>query len=82
MKNDQQSSQQGSQRTQSELETVIRQGQWGSQADANSYLQQHGLSAKMQDDGTTEIFDTQNSNNRVATVKFDRKGGSISGIEY
>lgn len=71
-------------RSQSELETIIRNGKWGSQSDANTYLQQHGLSAQMKDDGSAEIFD-QSNNQRVASVKF--QGGQpdqrqISNITY
>lgn len=80
MKNDQQK---GQQRSQSELETIIRQGKFGSQSDANSYLQQHGLSAQMRDDGTAEIYE---GSNRVATVNFQGSSGkesqTISSITY
>lgn len=82
MKNDQQ---QGQQRSQSELETIIRQGNFTSQSNANSYLQQHGLSAQMRDDGTAEIFES-GSNTRVATVQFQGNSGkesqTISSISY
>lgn len=95
MKNDQQSGQsvsQGSQSqqsgksiNQSQLETIIRQGKFGSQQEANSYLQPHGLSCQMRDDGTAEIFEGQS--NRVATVSFQSSGksqspGDISNITY
>ena len=90
MKQDQQQGQQGQQgkgqqRSQSELESIIRQGKWGSQSDANSYLQQHGLSCELKDDGTAEIFDDQNNRQRVASVKFQGSGQdqrNISGITY
>lgn len=69
-------SQQGSKqsRSQSELETIIRQGKFNSQSDANSYLQQHGLSCQMKDDGTAEIIDTSNGSQKVATVQFQQQG--------
>ncbi len=85
MKNDQQGQQQGQKRSQSELETIIRQGKFGSQSDANSYLQQHGLSCQMKDDGTAEIYEGENNSNRVATVSFQGSGKDqrdISSISY
>lgn len=79
MNKDQQT--QGKTPSKSELDSIIRQGKWGSQSDANSYLQQHGLSAKIGSDGSAEIFDDQNQ--RVASVKFqgtdqDRQVSSIN----
>ena len=74
MKNDQQGK-----RQQSELDSIIRQGKWGSQSDANSYLKQHGLSCELRDDGTVQIFDDQNNRQPVATVRFDQQQGSQSG---
>lgn len=85
MKNDQQGQQQGQKRSQSELETIIRQGKFNSQSDANSYLQQHGLSCQMRDDGTAEIYEGQDTSNKVATVRFQGSGKdqqSISSIDY
>jgi hypothetical protein len=81
MKNDQQQGKQGQgKRTQSELESIIRQGKWGSQSDANAYLQQHGLSCELKDDGTAEIFDDQNNRQRVAQVQFQGSGQDQRGI--
>ena len=71
------------QRSQSELETIIRNGKWGSQSDANTYLQQHGLSAQLKDDGTADIVD--DSGQRVASVKFqgsDQSQRQISSINF
>lgn len=71
-----------SKHSKTELETIIRQGNFSSQSSANSYLQQYGLSAQMKDDGTAEILDDQS--NRVASVKFQGSGSdqrSISNIE-
>lgn len=87
MQNDKQSGQQQGQRSQSQLDTIIRNGKWNSQSDANSYLQQHGLSCEMKDDGTAQIFDTQSGTNKpVATVRFQGSGGQaqrqISNIDY
>jgi hypothetical protein len=95
MKNDQQGNmgqQQGNQsgqqgkRSQSDLESIIRQGKFGSQSDANSYLQQHGLSCQLRDDGTAEIYEGQDNSNKVATVRFQGSGkdqrGDISSIDY
>lgn len=89
-----QGSQQGK-RSQTDLDSIIRQGKWGSQSDANSYLKQHGLSCELRDDGTAEIFDDQNNRQRVATVRFDQQSGgkqdsqsgqsqrgNVSGIDY
>lgn len=84
MKNEQQGQSPGQKRSQSELETIIRNGKFTSQSDANSYLQQHGLSAQMKDDGTAEIFDSQ-GNTKVATVSFQGSGKDqreISSIAY
>lgn len=74
---------QGKVLTQGELESIIRGGKFNSQSDANSYLQQHGLSAQLKDDGTAEIFDQQQR--KVATVNFQGSGQdqrSISNINY
>lgn len=72
---------------QSQLETIIRQGKFNSQSDANSYLQPHGLSCQMKDDGTAEIFEGvgTSASNRVATVRFQGAGKdqqSIGSIDY
>ena len=94
MKSDQQSGQSNSQsqnsqqhRNQSQLETIIRQGKFSNQSEANSYLQPHGLSCQMRDDGTAEIFEGQDNSKRVATVSFQSSGKSqsqsdISNITY
>jgi hypothetical protein len=66
-----------------ELESVIRGGKWNSQSDANSYLQKHGLSCQMKDDGTAEIFQGEGASNRVAKVAFqssEPSSGAISNI--
>ena len=85
MKNENQQGQQSQKRSQSELETIIRQGKFNSQSDANSYLQQHGLSCQIRDDGTAEIYEGVGTSNKVATVRFQGSGQdqrSISNIEY
>lgn len=87
--NNQQSGQQGNQqgnqqgRSQTELDSIIRGGKWNSQQDANAYLQQHGLSCQMKDDGTAEIFEGSDQSKRIARVNFKQgQTGSISGIDY
>ena len=77
--------QQAQPRSQSELEAIIRNGKFGSQSEANSYLQRHGLTAQMPDDNTAEIYDGHDTTNRIATVHFQGIGKSqrqISGIDY
>lgn len=70
----------GTQRSQQELEQIIRGGKFTSQSEANTYLQKHGLSAKMKSDGSTEILDEQQ--NRVATVQVSKDQGDIQSISY
>lgn len=80
-----QTGQRQNQRSQSELESILRQGKFNSQSDANSYLQQHGLSCQIRDDGTAEIYEGTSNSNRIATVRFQGSGQdqrSISGIDY
>lgn len=69
---------QQSNRSQSELETIIRNGNFNSQSDANSYLQKHGLSCEMRDDGSAIIYDDQR--NKVATVQLQGSGQGQKGI--
>ena len=66
------------QHSKTELETIIRQGKFNSQSEANSYLQQYGLSAQLKDDGSPDILDQ--SNNRVASVQFQGSGSDQRGI--
>jgi len=80
-----QGSTQGNAIPQSQLDTILRQGKYNSQSDLNGYLQQHGLSGQIRDDGTAEIFEGVNASKRIATVRFqgsaqDQRG--ISGIDY
>lgn len=82
----QNSGQQGSQsqRSQQELDTIIRGGSFNSQSDANTYLQKHGLSCQLKEDGSADIFDTEQK--RVASVMFNGQTTAnprqISGINY
>lgn len=70
-------------RTQSELDSIIRSGKWGSQSEANSHLQRHGLSCEIKGDGTAQIFDDQNNRKPVATVRFQSGDQqNISSIDY
>jgi hypothetical protein len=56
-------------RTQSELDSIIKQGKWNSQSDANRYLQPFGLHSQLRDNGTVEIFEgADTASARVATV--------------
>lgn len=78
-----QQDQQGKTLTQSELESIIRGGKFTSQSDANTYLQQHGLSAVMKDDGSADILD--GNQKRVAVIKFQGSGQDqrqVSNISY
>lgn len=61
-----------------ELETIIRQGNFSSQSSANAYLQQYGLSAQLKDDGSADIMDDQSR--RVATVQFQGSGSDVNSI--
>ena len=70
---------------QQELEEIIRGGKFTSQSDANSYLQRHGLSCQMREDGSADIYDGQQ--NRLAQVQFsgsqsEGQNRTISGINY
>jgi hypothetical protein len=68
-----------------ELEQVIRGGKWGSQQEANQYLQRHGYSCQISDDGTADIFQGQQQGQKVASVKFQGTGQnqrSISSIDF
>lgn len=74
--------------SQQELDGILREGKFTSQSDANSYLQRHGLSCEMKDDGTADIFESQNQQ-RIAQVQFAGNQSSsptqarvISGINY
>lgn len=71
---------QGNKMPQSQLDTILRQGKYNSQSDLNGYLQQHGLSGQIRDDGTAEIFEGSNTSNRVATVRFQGSGQEQRGI--
>ena len=76
---------QGNKMPQSQLDTILRQGKYNSQSDLNGYLQQHGLSGQIRDNGTAEIFEGSNTSNRVATVRFQGSGQEqrgISGIDF
>lgn len=68
MKKQEQSQEQG--KSLSQIETILRQGNWNSQSDANAYLQKHGLSCQMRDDGKAIIFDDSSQGRQVATVNF------------
>lgn len=54
----------------SQIETILRQGVWNSQRDANAYLQKHGLSCQLKDDGRAIIYDETAQSRQVATVNF------------
>lgn len=79
------SSKNKSQYPQSELETLIRGANFTSQSSLNSYLQPHGLSGQINDDGTAAIFDESTGRNKVATVQFNQPETpqrQITGIMY
>lgn len=84
MKNDQNSGSQ-SQKTQAQLETLLREGstKFSTTQDANTFLQQHDLTAKIVGD-SAEIYDS--GQNKVATVMFHQgsepKNRSIKNISF
>lgn len=80
-----QDNKQQSQRSQSEIESIIRGGQYGSQSEANQYLQQHGLSCQLNEDGTSaDIFEGSDNSRRIANVSFTDRDNqrSVTGITY
>lgn len=85
-----QSGQNKQNRTQSELDGIIRNGvssgKFKSQSDANSYLQQHGLSCEMKEStGAVNIFDETAGHSKIASVQFQSSDPSqreVSNITY
>lgn len=71
-----------SERSQSELNTLLNGTSYNDQNQANGYLKQHGLWVEIKD-GQGIVYDDQ-SKQRVATIQFegsgssDRKIGTIS----
>jgi hypothetical protein len=65
---------------QQKLEQIIKEGKWNSQSDANQYLQKHGLSSQLRDNGVTDIFDTQNT--RIASFKYDTASKQVQDIQF
>ncbi len=65
---------------QKKLEQIIKEGKWNSQSDANQYLQKHGLSSQLRDNGVTDIFDTQNT--RLASFKYDTTSKQVQDIQF
>lgn len=75
---------QDKQRSKTEIESIIKGGQYGSQTEASQYFKQHDLNTKWNDDGSVDILDGSNTNQKLASVTFtgtdDKR--SVSNINY